>query len=127
MEALKPLGTMTQKLYWGILHCHVQGRLCHNPQPFEAEELAELERQVDSLYAFARDDRKFDFLAYADHCNMGGMVRMGNTDGSPWRVVRNKAADEFKVDSTPTFFINGKKYAGAMPFAEMAAIIDSME
>lgn len=42
-------------------------------------------------------------------------------------AVRNKAADEFKVDSTPTFFINGKKYAGALPFAEMAAIIDSMD
>ncbi|MCB1383307.1 MAG: DsbA family protein [Notoacmeibacter sp.] len=42
-------------------------------------------------------------------------------------AVRNKAADEFKVDATPTFFINGKKYSGAMPFAEMAAIIDSME
>ena len=42
-------------------------------------------------------------------------------------AVRNKAADEFKVDSTPTFFINGKKYGGALPFAEMAAIIDSMD
>ncbi len=42
------------------------------------------------------------------------------------RAVRNRGAEEFGVDSTPTFFINGKKYAGAMSIDEMSAIIDSM-
>ncbi|WP_348652506.1 DsbA family protein [Rhizobium sp. BG4] len=30
------------------------------------------------------------------------------------------------VDSTPTFFINGKKYAGALPVAEFAKIVDPL-
>ena len=40
------------------------------------------------------------------------------------RAVRTRGADEFKVDSTPTFFINGDKYAGALTVGEMSAIID---
>lgn len=42
------------------------------------------------------------------------------------RAVRTRGADEFKVDSTPTFFINGKRYKGAMSIAEISAVIDSM-
>lgn len=41
------------------------------------------------------------------------------------RAVRTRGADEFKVDSTPTFFINGDKYAGALSVGELSAIIDS--
>lgn len=41
--------------------------------------------------------------------------------------VRNRAADKYGVQATPTFLINGKKYAGAMPIEEFAAIIDGME
>ena len=37
---------------------------------------------------------------------------------------RQTAIDKFKVHSTPTFFINGKTYAGAMTIDEMAKIID---
>jgi protein-disulfide isomerase len=42
-------------------------------------------------------------------------------DGIEW--VRNRAADTFKVDSTPTFFINGQTYKGAMSIEEMDKII----
>ena len=45
-------------------------------------------------------------------------------DGVEW--VRKRAQDEFHVDSTPTFFINGKKYNGAMSFEEMQKIIDPL-
>jgi protein-disulfide isomerase len=38
--------------------------------------------------------------------------------------VRQRAIDTFKVHSTPTFFINGAMYAGAMTIDEMAKIID---
>jgi protein-disulfide isomerase len=38
--------------------------------------------------------------------------------------VRQRAIDTFKVQSTPTFFINGAKYAGAMSIEEMAKLID---
>lgn len=42
------------------------------------------------------------------------------------RAVRLRGADEFGVDATPTFFINGNKYSGALSVDEMSAIIDSM-
>ncbi|WP_157015000.1 DsbA family protein [Mesorhizobium xinjiangense] len=42
------------------------------------------------------------------------------------RAVRNRGAEDFGVEATPTFFINGNKYAGAMSIDEMSAIIDSM-
>jgi protein-disulfide isomerase len=42
------------------------------------------------------------------------------------RAVMKRGADEFKVDSTPTFFINGKTYKGDMTIAEMSAIIDPL-
>lgn len=42
------------------------------------------------------------------------------------RKVRDRGAKEFNVDSTPTFFINGNVYKGAMRVEEMSAILDSM-
>ena len=38
--------------------------------------------------------------------------------------VRKRAVDTFKVQSTPTFFINGTAYPGAMSIDEMAKLID---
>lgn len=42
------------------------------------------------------------------------------------RSVRDRGAKEFGVDSTPTFFINGGRYPGAMSIAEFSAIIDPL-
>ncbi|MEO5760141.1 MAG: DsbA family protein [Mesorhizobium sp.] len=42
------------------------------------------------------------------------------------RSVQKRGANEFKVDSTPTFFINGKTYKGAMSIEEISAIIDPL-
>jgi protein-disulfide isomerase len=39
---------------------------------------------------------------------------------------RERASKDFGVESTPTFFINGRKYSGALSVEEMSAIIDSM-
>lgn len=39
--------------------------------------------------------------------------------------VREMGAKDFGVQSTPTFFINGQRYAGGMSVAEMSAIIDA--
>lgn len=41
-------------------------------------------------------------------------------------AVRQRAIDKFKVGSTPTFFINGNSYAGAISIDEMAKIIDPL-
>ncbi|WP_313192286.1 DsbA family protein [Shinella zoogloeoides] len=41
-------------------------------------------------------------------------------------AVRERAAKEFGVAATPTFLINGKRYAGDMSVDTMSALIDSM-
>ena len=41
-------------------------------------------------------------------------------------AVRDRAAKEFKVESTPTFFINGKRLNGALSLAEFGKIIDPL-
>lgn len=40
--------------------------------------------------------------------------------------IRQRAMKEFKVLSTPTFFINGTLYPGAMEIEEMAKILDPL-
>jgi protein-disulfide isomerase len=42
------------------------------------------------------------------------------------RAVRERGAKDFGVDSTPTFFINGGRYPGALTIDEMSAIIDGI-
>lgn len=42
------------------------------------------------------------------------------------RTVRTRGSQEFGVDATPTFFINGKKYSGALSVDQMSAIIDGL-
>jgi protein-disulfide isomerase len=39
--------------------------------------------------------------------------------------VRQRAVDTFKVQSTPTFFINGATYPGALSIEEMSKLIDA--
>jgi protein-disulfide isomerase len=38
--------------------------------------------------------------------------------------TQERGQQEFGVDATPTFFINGDKYAGSLPADQMAAIIE---
>jgi len=38
--------------------------------------------------------------------------------------VRQRALKEFKVDSTPTFFVNGTRITGAVPIEDFAKVID---
>jgi len=42
------------------------------------------------------------------------------------RAVRTRGATDFGIDATPTFFINGNKYSGALKVDEMSAIIESL-
>ena len=42
------------------------------------------------------------------------------------RAVRARGSGDFGVNSTPTFFINGGRYPGAMSIAEFSAIIDPL-
>jgi protein-disulfide isomerase len=45
-------------------------------------------------------------------------------DGVQW--VRDRAADKFKVDSTPTLFINGQIQKGAMSFDELEKLLQPL-
>jgi protein-disulfide isomerase len=38
-------------------------------------------------------------------------------------AVRNRASEQFKVNSTPTFFINGQRHSGNMSIADIEKII----
>jgi protein-disulfide isomerase len=40
--------------------------------------------------------------------------------------ARNQALDEFGLDATPTFFINGKKLSGVLSVEEFAKEIDPL-
>jgi len=42
------------------------------------------------------------------------------------RSTMERGSQEFGVNATPTFFINGQKYAGALSVDEMSAIIDKL-
>ncbi|MCI5073651.1 DsbA family protein [Oricola sp.] len=41
-------------------------------------------------------------------------------------ATRDRASDEFGVNATPTFFINGTKYSGALTVDQMSAILDAL-
>ncbi|MEO0496320.1 MAG: thioredoxin domain-containing protein, partial [Pseudomonadota bacterium] len=41
-------------------------------------------------------------------------------------AVRNAGAQDFGVDATPTFFINGTKYSGGMSVEQMSSVIDDL-
>jgi protein-disulfide isomerase len=45
-------------------------------------------------------------------------------EGIEW--VRDRAAKQFNVQSTPTFFINGQRQVGAMSFEDMQKLIDPL-
>lgn len=42
------------------------------------------------------------------------------------RAVKARGESEFRVDATPTFFINGTVYKGALTPEQMSAVIDSL-
>ncbi|MGL4490361.1 MAG: DsbA family protein [Rhizobiaceae bacterium] len=41
-------------------------------------------------------------------------------------AVRERGEKDFGVESTPTFFINGKKYPGALTVEQMSGVIDAL-
>ena len=41
-------------------------------------------------------------------------------------AAQKRGANEFGVNATPTFFINGSKYSGALSVDEMSAVIDGL-
>ena len=42
------------------------------------------------------------------------------------RAVRTRGGKDFQIDATPTFFINGQMYKGAMSLEELEKAIDPL-
>jgi protein-disulfide isomerase len=62
--------------------------------------------------------RKFGF---ADDSVAACLADEQMSDGITW--VRNRAAEKFKVQVAPTFFVNGRVYTGTMTLAEIERAI----
>ena len=56
-----------------------------------------------------------------------GVTECMNSEATKNKVVEYiKTGDAFNIQSTPTFFVNGKKIEGALPVVQLKAIIDSL-
>ena len=91
---------------------------------------------VDALFAsqdrwaFSRENNPTDELWKI--AGLAGMSRatfdkaIGDNGLRDWIVQQQKAdTDKWKIDSTPSFVINGKKYAGEMGYDEFRKLIPS--
>ena len=91
---------------------------------------------VDALFAsqdrwaFSRDNNPTDELWKI--AGLAGMSRetfdkaIGDTGLRDWIVQQQKAdTDKWKIDSTPSFVINGQKYAGEMSYDAFRKLIPS--
>ena len=41
-------------------------------------------------------------------------------------AIQKKAAEDYGVNATPTFFINGTKYSGSVSAEDMSEVIDAL-
>src|ERR1700712_1875473 len=79
-------------------------------------------------WAFSRGNEPTEELWKV--AGLAGMSRqtfdkaIGDTGLRDWVIQQQKAdTDQWKIDSTPTFVINGQKYAGEMSYEEFRKII----
>ncbi len=77
-----------------------------------------VQKPLEPLFAIARQtgftQQTFD-ACLRDQAMLDGIEK-----------VRTRATDRFKVESTPTFFINGTVYRGALSIDELAKAIDPL-
>lgn len=96
----------------------------------EAAECAEAQGRFweyhDRLFvASALDRATLDGIATQVHLDGAAFARCVDTHASGDRVRGQMAqATSLGVNATPTFFINGRKYSGAMPIESFRTIID---
>ena len=75
-----------------------------------------VQKPIEPLRTIAK---QFGFTADSfDQC----LANQGVLDNI--QAVRDRAAEKLGVNSTPTFFINGKKLTGDLPIDAMAKAID---
>jgi protein-disulfide isomerase len=85
---------------------------------------------TQNRWAFNRDNNPTDELWKT--AGLAGMSRetfdkaIGDTGLRDWIVQQQKAdTDQWKIDSTPSFVINGQKYAGEMSYDAFRKLIPS--
>ena len=81
-------------------------------------EWAFVEKPLDALFGFMRQ------AGFTQESFRACLSNQEVLDGVSW--VRDRAAEKFGVESTPSFFINGKKYAGALEIEELDKIIEPL-
>lgn len=82
---------------------------------FEKQQQWAVEKPLGPLLAIAKQ------VGFTEESFKACLANQKVLDGIEW--VRNRAADKFKVESTPTFFVNGQKVSGAVSIEEMDKII----
>ena len=75
-----------------------------------------VQQPIEPLFAVAKQ------AGYTKESFEACLANQDVLKGIEW--VRNRGAEKFGVDSTPTFFVNGTKHKGALSIDELAKIID---
>ncbi len=85
---------------------------------FQQQRIWAVQKPLEPLFAIARQvgftQQTFD-ACLRDQAMLEGIEK-----------VRSRGTERFKVESTPTFFINGTAYRGAMTIEDMAKAIDPL-
>ncbi len=85
------------------------------------DKFAEIEEKI------FEDQGKIDNEFLDNLAKQYGVTDCMNSEETKKKVVDYiKTGDQFNVQSTPTFFVNGKKIEGALPVIQMKAIIESI-
>ncbi len=121
-------------------------RLVYRDFPLDRYALA-----ASMLARCAGRDRYFDFvdLLYRDQTrwarsnnpmrSLGQIARLGGLTGDKFNTClkdqkvqklvleqRQKGSQAYRINSTPTLLINGRKYSGGLTFDEMRAVLDPL-
>ncbi len=78
---------------------------------FRTQEQWAVPKPLPALLSIAKQ------IGFTDESAKACLANQKVLDGIEW--VRDRAAKKFKVDATPTFFINGRKFAGDMSIQEL--------
>lgn len=84
----------------------------------EQKQWAYAEKPVEGLQTLAKQ------MGFTQESFEACLQNQPMLDGVNW--VRERGAEKFGVNSTPTFFINGKVYRGAIEFADLEKILQPL-
>jgi protein-disulfide isomerase len=119
-------GTKTTVTYKHFpLSFHPYAQLAHQAAA-AAEKQGKFWEMHDMIYANQAAMTRDDLLRYADKLNLNIFLFLKDLDSED--VKQSIAADSAEgmrlgVEGTPTFFLNGKRYSGTMPFEQIKKLV----